>query len=65
MSMKTLLGLESFPLKDYELMQKIQEAKNKKLNILELRTKRGKTIKIRINDLYPEGIMKGSYRMYK
>ena len=64
MSIKTLLGLDSFPLKDYELIQKLAEARSKNLSHLEFKTKKGRTVKINISSLYPEGIMHGSYRLY-
>ncbi len=65
MSYKKLFGVESFPVKDYELMKMLAEAKRKQMNTLEFKTKRGKVVKIKITDLYPEGIMQGHYRMYK
>lgn len=65
MSLKKLFGLESFPLKDYELIEKIVEAKRNHTKVLEFKNKCGKVIRIKVNDIYPEGVMHGNYRMYK
>ena len=65
MTYTKLFGLESFPVKDYELMSMLEEAKKKHMNTLEFKTKLGKVVKIKTTDLYPEGIMQGHYRMYK
>jgi hypothetical protein len=65
MGMKALLGLESFPLKDYELIQKLREARSNNVDILEFRTTCGKSVKINLSQLSLDGVMQGNYRMYK
>ena len=65
MGIKTLLGLESFPLRDYELIQKLREARTNNVEILEFRTACGKSVKINLSQLSLDGVMQGNYRMYK
>lgn len=65
MGMKALFGLRSFPLKDYELIQKLREARNNNIDVLEFRTKCGKCVKINLSQLQLDGVMQGNYRMYK
>ena len=64
MSMKKLFGLDSLPLTDCELMGKLTEARRRKQEQLEFQTARGKVV-INITSLRPDGLMQGSYRMYK
>lgn len=65
MGIKTLLGLENFPLKDYELIQMLREARSKNKEMIEIHTSKGKSVKINISKLCPQGVMQGNYRMYK
>jgi len=65
MGIKTLLGLECFPLKDYELMQKLIEARSNNIDDIEFRTKSGKIVKISLSKTCQRGVMQGNYRMYK
>jgi len=65
MGIKTLLGLENFPLKDYELIQKLREARSKNVDTIEISTSKGKVVKINVSKMCPQGVMQGNYCMYK
>ncbi|MBU1111137.1 MAG: hypothetical protein KJ896_00010 [Nanoarchaeota archaeon] len=65
MGIKTLLGLENFPLKDYELIQKLRDARSQNVDTIEISTSTGKVVKINVSKLCPQGLMQGNYRMYK
>jgi hypothetical protein len=55
MSLKKLLGLEAFPIKESDIMRKIQEARKKHLHEIEFTSNKHKVI-CRIRDVAPEGI---------
>lgn len=60
-SLKELLGLGDLGLKDYELIEKLQEGRRKRLEEIEFVGKdsrgRRKIIKIKLKQLNPEGII--------
>ncbi len=65
MSIKTLLGLDGLPFDDAQIIQKIVEARNRKMEVVEFQVPGAKPVQIRVSKLTPEGIMHGEYRMYK
>ncbi|MBU0459804.1 MAG: hypothetical protein KKH52_04200 [Nanoarchaeota archaeon] len=58
MSVKKLLGLESFPICDSEIMQKIKDAQRQQLTEVEFIFNQ-KKVKIKIPQLAPEAMMRG------
>jgi len=54
---KELLGLENLGLKDYEIVKKLKEARDKRLEEIEFVSEDGKTIRIRLKQLNPEDII--------
>ena len=62
MSLKDLLGLESFNLSDVEIMNRITDARRKNIEILEFASGR-KRVSINLVRLHPEGLMR-DYRDY-
>ena len=65
MSIKRLLGLDAFPLDDCQIIQRIVEARNNKVEMIEFQAPGSKPVQIRLSKLTPEGIMHGEYRLYK
>ncbi len=63
MSLKKLLGLEAFPIKDSEIMQKILEAKRNNIEMIEFSSET-KKVRINITKLCPDGLMKGYQDYY-
>lgn len=64
MTVKKLLGLESFPLSDAEIMRKIKEAQNKKQDEIEFSAEGKMSVKVRLRHLSPDGLMKGNFEYY-
>lgn len=62
MSVKTLLGLEAFPITESEIIRKIEEAQRRHLSEIEFTSPR-KRVLVKIGDVEPKGIMRdgGSY----
>lgn len=57
MSVKKLLGLEQCPLDEGEIMQRILEAQQQQVGVLEFPT-RLTTVRVIIHGISPQGIMK-------
>ena len=60
MSLRNVLGLGDFPLKDSEIMAKIAEAKRNNVNIIEF-SNENKKVRINISKVASVGMMKGWY----
>ena len=59
MSLKKLLGLENFPIKDSEIMKKIAEARKNNKDVVEFNFE-GHSVKVKIPpQIHLEGLMKG------
>ena len=63
MSFKKLLGLESFPINEVEILRRIQEARRHKRQEIEF-ISQNKTVKVKLHILNPEGIMRGNQDYY-
>ena len=63
MTLKKLLGLEAFPLTDEEIMQKIQEAQQRHLSVVEF-SMPSKRVKIKVSDVEPQGMMREYWDYY-
>jgi len=63
MSLKAMLGLESFPIGDAEIMRQIKEAYSKKQNLVEFSSGKRK-VTIRLSPISPEGLMDGYQEYY-
>lgn len=57
MALKKLLGLESMPITEEEIMQKLCEARQRKLGEIEFVTSSRK-VKVKLKQVNPAGIMK-------
>ena len=60
-----MMGLDSFPINECELIGLIAQARLENKTFFELTTKEGKIVKIRISPFASGGVMKGNYRLYK
>lgn len=60
MSLKKVLGLDSFPLTDSEIMGKIAEAKRNNINVIEF-SNDSKKVRINISKVASVGLMRGLY----
>ena len=65
MSIKKLLGLEHFPIKEHELIERIASARRSHTDVLSFTLPSGKSVRFQVSALYPEGIMQGNYKQYK
>ena len=65
MSIKKLLGLDSFPIKEHELIGRIANARRNHTGVVNLTLSSGKSVRFQMSALYPEGIMQGNYKQYK
>ncbi len=65
MNIKEMMGLESFPINECELIRLIAQARSENRQFLELQTKEGKVVKISISPFASGGVMRGNYRLYK
>ncbi|HIG92611.1 TPA: hypothetical protein HA234_00260 [Candidatus Woesearchaeota archaeon] len=63
MSLKKLLGMESFPLEEREIMERIQTGFRNNLDEVEFSFNRRK-VKVKLSHLAPEGMMKGYQDYY-
>lgn len=63
MSVKKLLGLDSFPIGDTEIMQRIRDAQRKQLQEVEFIFQQ-KKVKIKIPQLAPEAMMTNYHYYY-
>ena len=63
MSLKSLLNLEDFPIREEEIIQKLQEAYAQHKENVEF-THRGKRVKVKVSPLRPEGLMRGIFDYY-
>ena len=62
MSLKGLLGLESCPLTEEEVIKALQNASNKQLDEIEFPSKN--QVKVRIAKVNPKGTMNGHFGYY-
>ena len=60
MSLKKILGLESFPLNDAEIMRRIVEAKRNNIETIEFSSGK-KKVCINITKVSPDGLTRGHY----
>lgn len=58
MSLKKLLGLESFAIEDAEIIRRIQEASSKKQEVVEFISGKNK-VRIKCTQIALEGVMRG------
>jgi hypothetical protein len=65
MSIKKLLGLDNFPIKEHELIERISSARRNHTDFISLTLPSGKSIRFRVSAMHPEGIMQGNFRQYK
>lgn len=65
MSMKKLLGLENFPIKEHELIQKIAEARRNQTGVVNFTLPSGESVRFRLSSMHPEGIMQGNFKQFK
>jgi hypothetical protein len=56
MSIKTVLGLEAFPITEEQVIKKIKDAQNNNLREVEF-TSGGKTVKLRLSQTQAIGMM--------
>jgi hypothetical protein len=64
MSLKILLGLESFDITEEEIMQKINDANHLQLREVEFASL-NKKVKVKISSVNPAGITKGYWNYYE
>ncbi len=57
MTLKKLLGLESFPILEVEIMQQIKDACQRKQEIIEF-TSGKKKVKLKLSQIASEGVMR-------
>jgi len=60
MSLKSLLYLDSFPIKEEDIMRKLQEAYAQHKEVIEF-SHNHKKVAVRISNLHPEGLMRGYF----
>ena len=65
MSIKKLLGLENFPIKEHELIKRIASARRNNTDVVSFTLASGKSVRFQVSALYPEGIMQGNFKQYK
>lgn len=56
MSLKKLLGLESFPIRDSEIMRRIHEGYRQQLEEIEFSSGE-RRVKVKLGDVFPGGII--------
>ena len=64
MSLKALLGMDQFPVREEEIMRQIREAYIKGTNQVVF-SSGSKRVRINLNRLSPEGLMRGYEDYYK
>ena len=57
MTLKKLLGLESFPIREVEIMQQIKDAYQRKQEVIEF-TSGKKKVKLKLSQIATEGLMR-------
>ncbi len=57
MSLKKLLGLESFPIREVEIMQQIKDAYQRKQEVIEFISGK-KKVKLKLSQIATEGVMR-------
>jgi hypothetical protein len=63
MSLKKLLGLEAFPLRDSEIMKRIIEAKRNNIEMIEFSSET-KKVRVNITKLSSDGLMRDHQDYY-
>ncbi len=64
MALKQLLGLEACGLSDEEIMRRIQEAKQQRLQHISFPANAGE-VTLKLSGVDPVGVMWGNFRLYK
>ncbi len=65
MSIKKLLGLDNFPIKEHELIERITNARRNHTDVVSFTLSSGKSVRFKTSALHPEGIMQGNFKQYK
>lgn len=63
MSLKKLLGMESFPIEEEEIMSRIKEAERKHLKEI-IFASGYKKVKVKLQQTSPEGMMRDNFFYY-
>lgn len=64
MALKKILGLETFPLSEIQIYEKLREAYLQKQTEVVF-SSRGKNVRVKLNQLSPDGLMRGYEDYYK
>ena len=65
MSIKKLLGLENYAIKEHELIDRITKARRSNTDMVNFTLPSGKSVRFQVSAMYPEGIMQGNFRQFK